>query len=120
MKPILYQTLTKFRSQLELLLEDIKLEANDKSVAFYFDTVYLQRAALGYQDYYYGDNEIFNLDKFNDDTTLVCSLLSGGFIGQFRLLPPHQNEFLNKINSNFDGANSDNWHQEVRNFATDA
>ena len=120
MKPILHKTIKKFRSQLELLLEDIKLEKDGCSLAFYFDTVYLQRAALGYKDYYYAEDEVFMADKFNDDTTLVCSLVSGGFIGQFRLLPPHQNEFLNKINSNFDGTNVDNWREEVKAFVADA
>lgn len=126
---VLYKTIKNFRSHLELLLEDIKLEREGYTLAFYFDTAYLQRAALGYKDYYDDDvetfkkdkfSETFKKDKFNDDTTLVCSLVSGGFIGQFRLLPPHQNEFLSKINSNFDGTNYERWRDEVHAFVADA
>jgi hypothetical protein len=120
MGPILHNTITKFRTHLEQLLEDIKLEEDDYTLALYFDTVYLQRAALGYKDYYFDDDDTFKVDKFNNDITLICSLLSGGFIGQFRLLPPHQNEFLNKINSNFDGTNYEHWRDEVNAFVKDA
>lgn len=116
---ILHNTITKFRCHLEHLLEDIKLE-KDYTLAFYFDTVYLQRAALGYKDYYFEDDDTFKTDKFNNDITLVCSLMSGGFIGQVRLLPPHQNEFLNKINSNFEGTNYERWRDEVNAFVNDA
>ena len=120
MKPDILKTIRNFRGNLQLLMEDIELEKNH-TLAFYFDTEHLQRAAVGYKDYYYDDDlEAFKTDVFSDDTTLVCSLLSGGFIGQFRLLPPHQNEFLRKINSNFDGTNSDGWTNEVRTFVEDA
>lgn len=120
MNTVLHRTINKFRSHLELLLEDIKLEKEGCTLAFYFDTAYLQRAALGYKDYYFEDDKIFKAAKFNDDVTLVCSLVSGGLIGQFRLLPPHQNEFLNKINSNFDGINYERWHDQVHAFVADA
>src|SRR5215213_1252767 len=120
MPPILHKTIAKFRNHVEQLLEDIKLENDGYTLALYFDTFYLQRAALGYKDYYFDDDQTFKADKFNSDTTLVCSLASGGFIGQFRLLPPHQNEFLNKINSNFDGTNYEHWRDEVNAFVKDA
>lgn len=101
-------------------MEDIEFESSGYTLAFYFDTEHLQRAALGYKDYYFDDLETFKTDEFTDDTTLVCSLLSGGFIGQFRLLPPHQNEFLKKINSNFHGTNYEHWRGEVHTFVEDA
>lgn len=122
MKPAaILKTIQNFRSHLELLMEDIELEGSGHTLAFYFDTEHIQRAALGYKDYYFDDDlETFKTDVFADDTTLVCSLLSGGFTGQFRLLPPHQNEFLRKINSNFDGTNYENWRGEVHTFVEDA
>lgn len=122
MKPsVILKTIRNFRSHLELLMEDIELESSGHTLAFYFDTQHLQRAALGYKDYYFDDDlETFKPDEFADDTTLVCSLLSGGFIGQFRLLPPHQNEFLQKINTNFNGTNYERWRDEAHTFVEDA
>lgn len=118
MKSILHETISKFHSHLKMLLEDIKLEREGYELAFYFDTGHLQRAALGYKDYYRDDN-IFKGGKFKDDITLVCSLISGGFVGQFRLLAPHQDEFLAKINSEFDGTGYDDWKAESRKFVND-
>ena len=122
MKPsAILNTIQNFRNHLQLLMEDVELEDRGCTLAFYFDTEHLQRAALGYKDYYFDDDlETFKTGVFADDTTLVCSLLSGGFTGQFRLLPPHQNEFLRKINSNFDGTNYENWRDEVHTFVEDA
>lgn len=118
MKSVLHHTILKFHSHLEMLLEDIKLEHDGYQLAFYFDTGHLQRAALGYKDYYREDST-FKGAKFKDDITLVCSLISGGFVGQFRLLPPHQDEFLTKINSEFDGTGYDDWRREIRKFVAD-
>jgi hypothetical protein len=109
--------LKKIRNHVELLWEDISLEQKGYKVAFYFDTLFLQRAAIGYKDYYIDD--VFRADKFKTDVTLVCSLVSGGFIGQFRLLAPHEDEFLDKINSHFDWQDYDNWRDEVTAFVAD-
>lgn len=119
MKKILHKTILKFHSHLEMLLEDIKLERDEYELAFYFDNGHVQRAALGYKDYYRED-ERFNEEKFQNDITLVCSLISGGFVGPFRLLPPHQDEFLNKVNSDFDGTDYDDWRGEIRKFVGDS
>lgn len=115
MKTILRDTIEKLRNHLELLWEDIKLEQEKYTPAFYFDTAHLQRAALGYKDYY-RDDDSFKKDKFKSDITLVCSLVSGGFVGPFRLLPPHQNEFLDKIKTRFGGVTYERWRDEVRTF----
>lgn len=117
---LILRTISNFRNHLQLLMEDIELESQGYTLAFYFDTEHIQRAALGYKDYYYNDLGPFKTDQFADDTTLVCSLLSAGSIGQFRLLPPHQNEFLQKINSNFYGINYERWRDEVHTFIKDA
>lgn len=118
MKTILRDTIEKLRNHLELLWEDIKLEQANYTLAFYFDTAHLQQAALGYKDYY-RDDDSFKEDKFNSDITLVCSLVSGGFVGPFRLLPPHQNEFLDKIKTRFGGVTYERWRDEARAFVTD-
>ena len=110
--------LKKIRNHVELLWEDIRLEQKGYPVAFYFDTLFLQRAAIGYKDYYIDD--VFRADKFKTDVTLVCSLVSGGFIGPFQLLAPHEDEFLDKINSHFDWQNYDNWRDEVAAFVADS
>lgn len=115
MRPILRKTIEKFHNHLELLLEDITLDEMGYTLAFYFDTAHLQRAALGYKDYYREDDS-FKAEKFNSDITLVCSLVSGGFVGPFRLLHPHQNEFLDKIKTRFGGVDYERWGDEVRAF----
>jgi hypothetical protein len=97
-----------FHQNLELLLEDIKL--GDR-IEIYFDAEDLVAVILGM--YYFRIRKtrgvgahLFDWEAFrNDDRVLVHCLAYAGWLGEIKLLPPHQAEFLNLLEHDFHLAN---------------
>ncbi len=103
----LREKLTWFRNNLDLLIEDHELEKQDISVDLYFDTLDVTHSVLGVETYFFAGTfdvkEIFQapMDRPLRDRTLVLCLAFSGRLGPFKLLPPHQAEFLASLNRDF-------------------
>jgi hypothetical protein len=99
-------TLSWFLKNLELQLEDIALEQSGHQIDTYFDTVDVYYAVVGFQAFllpsvsFRRKIEDFAITEIGD-TTLVHALYTSGILGQVKMLPPHQAEFLNLLNINF-------------------
>lgn len=89
-----------FARNLKAQIEDISLEKRGIAIDLYFDTMDVTRALLGLEDLF-SPNKGFDLKEFRGDKTLVQCLAGSGRLGQLQLLPPHQFEFLNLLNSEF-------------------
>ncbi len=89
-----------FKNNLDLQLEDLDLESTGTSIELYFDTSDVFRAVLGLEAFY-TLGEGLDFAKFNDKRALVHSLLASGWLGEYRLLPPHETEFLTHVNLHF-------------------
>lgn len=98
----LKDTVTWFLNHLDWQLEDISCEKKQIAVELYFDTADVRNAVLGMHAFYTPGHG-FQLQDFflQKDKTLMHALLSSGWIGTFRMLPPHQAEFLNLLNLDF-------------------
>lgn len=96
----IHDEVVTFKKNLELQLEDIALERDGIVPELYFDTVDLHRIVLGLEAFYHLKVD-FDERKFKDKNTLVHSLAYSGWLGRFKLLPPHQAEFLKLVNFNF-------------------
>jgi hypothetical protein len=98
----LKETVDWFLKNLDWQLEDIRCEKDNISVELYFDTADVRNAVLGMHAFYTPEHG-FQLEDFfrYNDKTLMHALLSSGWIGDFRMLPPHQAEFLNLLNLDF-------------------
>ncbi|HEX8853569.1 MAG TPA: hypothetical protein VF754_08785, partial [Pyrinomonadaceae bacterium] len=94
------ETINWLKHNLDLQLEDIELEEQQKQIQLYFDTADLHVAVIGSYAYYDDDGE-FNAEKFEEQRTLVRCLAASGWLGGIRLLPPHQAEFLNQMRIHF-------------------
>src|SRR6266516_8036444 len=95
----LRQKVTWFRNNLNLLIEDHKLENENISVDLYFDTLDVTHTVLGVQTYFrasaFDVKGAFEAPRGRPlrDRTLVLSLAFSGRLGPIKLLPPHQAEF---------------------------
>jgi hypothetical protein len=114
----LHEKVNWFCNNLELQVEDIKLERAGKSLVHYFDSGDVQGALLGLQDlYYFKVNKFeFDLKEFGAERTLIRALLSSKRLGQIRMLPPHQDEFISKLKDGFTTWNRGEWRDKVRDF----
>src|SRR6266436_2073754 len=98
--------MTELRQRLETFLHNVDLQIDDlqrvqagKRIEVFFDTAHVVSAVLGLHDFYHGEN--FRHGKFNSPTALVTSLAASHWLGEIRLLPPHQAEFLRKWQFDF-------------------
>jgi hypothetical protein len=88
---------------LELLLHDRALANAGYTIELYCDASDVVRAVHGMRAYFYNDPDdaTSRLDvkvrEFNKANALVAALLAHGDLGPFRLLPPHQAEFLRNL-----------------------
>lgn len=107
-----------FERNLALQVEDIELKRARKTVVYYFDTADVQGALLGMQDLYGLRNgkEEFQKEYFDGKRTLIRSLLSSKWLGQIRMLPPHQDEFISKLKKGFKTWNQADWKSKVGDF----
>lgn len=98
-----------FLKNLKLLLEDGDLKQQGKSIELYFDTHEITHTVLGLYTFYDKGDSSFNVKKAFQveeakplkDRTLVLCLAFSGRLGQIRMLPPHQAEFLASLNKDF-------------------
>lgn len=91
------------KSVLETELQDRRLVQDGYSIDLFFDTVDVRRAVLGMWDYValVDDKQPqFELREFAQEAALVDALLAAGYMGPFRMLPPHQAEFLRHLQYN--------------------
>jgi hypothetical protein len=95
------QQLKWFLYNLDLQLDDFKLEASNKTVDLYFDAADAKSAILGLHDFYHPDNNVFNRRKFERAERLVYCLATSNWLGPVQLLPPHQSEFLTLLKLEF-------------------
>src|SRR5262245_49390843 len=99
------ETIERLREVLETELQDRKLQEMGCTVDLYFDTVDVQRAVLGMWDFVTDRHarplEI-DREEFDRDASLVAALLAAGWLGRFRMLPPHQAEFLRHLEHGVD------------------
>lgn len=96
----IHDEVVAFKNNLELQLEDIMLERHGVVPELYFDTFDLHQIVLGLEAFYPLKVD-FDEHKFKEKKTLVHSLAYSGWLGKFKLLPPHQAEFLKLVNFNF-------------------
>ena len=96
----IHDEVVTFKNNLELQLEDIALERDGIVPELYFDTFDLHQIVLGLEAFYHLKVD-FDEPKFKNKNTLVHSLAYSGWLGKFKLLPPHQAEFLKLVNFNF-------------------
>jgi ribosomal protein L32E len=89
-----------FLTNLDLQLEDLRLEEEGVRVKLYFDTHDVRDAVLGMQAFYHL-NGSFDSELFKNKRTLVRCLATSGWLGKIEMLPPHQAEFLTLMNINF-------------------
>jgi hypothetical protein len=99
MATTLRETVTLFLRNLDLQLEDLKLEESDIPVDLYFDTVDASHAVMGMQAFY-TPGVGFDRDFFREETLVDC-LAANGWLGPVQMLPPHQAEFLAGLKLNF-------------------
>lgn len=103
----LYDKLKWFLKNLDLLIEDLKLEEEKVNVSLYFDTLEIIDTVLGYERFYVAERfdtkRLFNphLNKPLQDRLLVLCLAFSGRLGSLKMLPPHQAEFLEGLNHGF-------------------
>ncbi len=90
-----------FLRNLDLLLDTVEQERAGKTVRIYFDTAHAVSAILGLQDFYGGHEGKFNRWVFEQPHTLVSCLAASEWLGEIRLLPSHQAEFLAKLELDF-------------------
>lgn len=81
-------------------LDDLDQVEHGFSLAFYWDTSDVRRAALGMMDFYTNSGN-FDNTKFDEPATLVCCLAADGWLGPMKLLRPHQAELSNALTSEF-------------------
>lgn len=96
--------ITRIYSSLQLELVDQEAEQANKQVDLFFDTFDVITAVVGLQEYFDardGTDAISKekLEGFYTPAALVDCLLAGGWLGTFHLLPPHQAEFLRKLDN---------------------
>ena len=102
MEANLRSTLDWFRSNLDLLIEDIELQSLGTRQQLFFDTNDVAGALLGMQFYDYHPKNGFQVYPFfGYPSTLVQALLGAGWLGSFEMLTPHQAEFLHGLNVDF-------------------
>src|SRR5258706_5518737 len=89
-----------FFKNLEWQLEDLAVEEQGRSVELFFDTNDVTVAALG-MDAYYNEQGAFLAEGFKEERALVRCLLASGWLGEIRMLSPHQAEFLSLLNIDF-------------------
>lgn len=95
----------KIYSNLHLEVSDREAQASGKTITLFFDTLDAITAALGMHWYTVNASEGSGvvsrekLEAFRAPAALVDCLLASGWLGTFRLLPPHQAEFLRKLDS---------------------
>ncbi|HEY6352369.1 MAG TPA: hypothetical protein VI636_23470 [Candidatus Angelobacter sp.] len=89
-----------FVQNIEIQLEDAKLEKDEIEIALYWDTSDVRKAVLGMAGFYDADST-FNAEDFRSRNTLVISLAAAGWLGQMQMLQPHQSELLNLISMGF-------------------
>ena len=100
MKKKLEASVKWFARHLKAQIEDLSLERRGVEIDLYFDTVDVTGALLGLERLF-SPNKGFDIREFRSDQTLVQCLAGSGWLGQIQLLPPHQFEFLNLLNSEF-------------------
>jgi hypothetical protein len=96
----------------EYCIEDAVLEEQGIEIDMYFDTSQVRAAALGMMAYYHHGFG-FDVEQFTQPLALVQCLLARGFLGEFRMLPSHEAEFLNLLEMGFGGE----WPQNMRTLA---
>jgi hypothetical protein len=90
-----------FLYNLDLQLDDFKLEAANRTVELYFDAHDAISAILGLHDFYDPDTNAFNRREFEKPERLVYCLATSNWLGPIQLLPPHQAEFLTFLKLEF-------------------
>lgn len=96
----IHEQVVAFKNNLEFQLEDIALERDGVVPELYFDTFNLHQIVLGLEAFYELKLD-FNERKFKGKQALVHCLAYSGWLGKFKLLPPHQSEFLKQVLFNF-------------------
>ncbi len=111
--------LTWFLNNLDLLIQDIQFEANDYKVEVYFDFSDVYTTLLGFR-YYFGPGlnntaKIFKVDSNKPlrDPVLVNCLAIKGYLGPIKMFPPHQAEFLRKLDKDFEIHDSAEEYRQV-------
>lgn len=103
----------RYRDSVADLLQDQRLEDAGYTIDTYFDTADVRSALLGAQAYV-GSHLPF--DKvFEEARTSVQVLLSAGWLGPVRMLPPHQSELLTLLALKF-GVNAENFARDAVTF----
>ncbi len=110
-------TLEAIYRTLRIEVQDQHLAAAGRPVALFFDTVDVRRALLGMWDYV--DNPAasrFTVRKeiFQQESALVAALLAAGWLGPFRMLPPHQAEILRQLDRNEAFSTTTAWRPAVQ------
>jgi hypothetical protein len=95
-----------------------ELEWREKGVFFdvYFDTSEIRDAALGAESYLTKSGH-FEEERRRQPRALIQTLLSAGWLGQVRLLTPHQSELLTKITFDFVSLTESTFYQAVEHVS---
>lgn len=97
--------ITRIYSSLQLELIDQEAVQANHQIDLFFDTFDVITAVLGLQEYIVDARDGTSvvpkekLESFHTPAALVDCLLAGGWLGTFHLLPPHQAEFLRKLDN---------------------
>ena len=92
--------ITEIYRALELEVYDRQILRQGGRIDLLLDTVDFEKALLGLHDHVVPKKRPLILSStFDDPATLADSLVASGWLGSFRMLPPHQTEFLRHLES---------------------
>jgi hypothetical protein len=116
----LIKSVTSVKKNIDLQLEDIAFRKEGIEVELYYDTSDVIDAVLGSRGFYPPFEEaLFPREKFDSKRILVLSLVTSGWFGKIRMLPPHQAEFLTRLKFYFGVGIATDPKGEARNFLSD-
>lgn len=100
MRETLQITLPQYVRSITWILNEYEFAANNYDIATYFDAAEITGALLGAEALVNSSGDC-DIPRFEEPEMLVRMLLSAGWIGPVRLLPPHQSELLSLITFDF-------------------
>jgi hypothetical protein len=93
-------TLAQYVRSINLILDEHELALNGFDIGIYFDAAEIRDALLGAEALAFKGGGC-DPERFKEPQMLVRMLLSAGWLGPVRLLPPHQSELLSLITFDF-------------------
>ena len=91
------EALDKFDRTLAIIEQDRNIVASGRKIELFCDARDVRWAVLGMSQYVDPETGRVNLVAFSSDAALANCLLAIGMLGQFRMLAPHQAEFLSLL-----------------------